>query len=725
MADYHAILKRAIGALPEPTGEARRAVYEKARAALVTQLKSFDPPLSASEITQQRLQLEDAIRRVEGEAAKGILAQSLNRAVTGATAPTGLTSNRPAPPTARPAAPTPRPAAPTARTLAGPTEGRDRQAPEPRPETRPEPPAAPTTATPARPAPPRPPVPGPIAARPAPTPPTSSAPARTATTAPGPSAAPATGAPTPAATAPTAGPAVRPSRPTITRTPEPVGRGSMAEPIETTRPAPTGFTRAPSRAASVETEPTSSRSRFDAAVAPPPPPADLHEDDRPAPTPPTGGVERKRLSLKEIARPVVSIPARTAPPAAPPPPPEEHEAAITDADMVGYAVDGAASPAAPAPDPDPVEPDYPEEAAAPAVPEVTPEPAPTGRTKGRKGRRADPDPLLEPEKPKRMPLIVGLSVAALVVAVGTVALWTKRDQVAAYFGTERLSGGTGQRPSSEKTLTPKVTDRLAPEDGTNPGRTAANAQNGVKVVTTQPITATPSVQSTTGATGQPAGAGQPAAGGSDAGGRQTVAAAPSGGTAVVPGGGAANVPPIAQKAQLLEEGAGGSTQNQISSGRVIWQTVRESPGAGKPAVTMIKARVEVPDRGLVLNLSIQPNSDNSFPASHLIELKFEVPADFDNKGVSNVPGLILKQTETARGDPLVGAAARISAGFFWIALSAPEAEKQRNLGLLKERGWIDIPILFDNGKRGILTLEKSGAGDRVVADALTAWAQGG
>ncbi|MBT9288774.1 hypothetical protein [Prosthecodimorpha staleyi] len=388
--------------------------------------------------------------------------------------------------------------------------------------------------------------------------------------------------------------------------------------------------------------------------------------------------------------------------------------------MVGYAVDGAPSPAAPAPAPEPAEPDYPEEAAAPAVPDVTPEPPPTGRMKGRKGRRAEPDPLLEAEKPKRMPLIVGLSVAALVVAVGTVALWTKRDQVAAYFGTERLSGGTGQRPSNEKTLTPKVTDRLAPEDGTSPGRTTANAQNGVKVVTTQPITSTPSIQPATGATGQPA------TGGSEAGGRQTVAVAPGGGsTAVVPGGGDAAVPPIAQKAQLLEEGAGGSAQNQINAGRVVWRTVRESPGAGKPPVTMIKARVEVPDRGLVLNLSIQPNSDNSFPASHLIELKFEVPADFDNKGVSNVPGLILKQTETARGDPLVGAAARISAGFFWIALSAPEAEKQRNLGLLKERGWIDIPILFDNGKRGILTLEKNGAGDRVVADALTAWAQGG
>ena len=64
MADYYAILKRAISGLAEPTGEARRAVYEKARSALVQQLKSFDPPLTASEITQQRLQLEDAIRKV-------------------------------------------------------------------------------------------------------------------------------------------------------------------------------------------------------------------------------------------------------------------------------------------------------------------------------------------------------------------------------------------------------------------------------------------------------------------------------------------------------------------------------------------------------------------------------------------------------------------------------------------------------------------------------------
>ena len=54
--------------LPENTGGARRGVYEKARKAIVRQLEGFDPPLSPSEITRQRLSLEECIRRVEAEA---------------------------------------------------------------------------------------------------------------------------------------------------------------------------------------------------------------------------------------------------------------------------------------------------------------------------------------------------------------------------------------------------------------------------------------------------------------------------------------------------------------------------------------------------------------------------------------------------------------------------------------------------------------------------------
>src|ERR1700691_978936 len=70
MTDYHPLIARAVEGLQKSTGEARRALYERARTALVTQLRSVDPPLSETEITKERLALEDAIRKVEGETAR-------------------------------------------------------------------------------------------------------------------------------------------------------------------------------------------------------------------------------------------------------------------------------------------------------------------------------------------------------------------------------------------------------------------------------------------------------------------------------------------------------------------------------------------------------------------------------------------------------------------------------------------------------------------------------
>src|SRR3569623_2530967 len=74
MADYKELLRRAVQALPENNGAARRAVYEKDRAALVGQLRAITPPLAARDITTHRLQLEDCIRQVEQEAREADLA---------------------------------------------------------------------------------------------------------------------------------------------------------------------------------------------------------------------------------------------------------------------------------------------------------------------------------------------------------------------------------------------------------------------------------------------------------------------------------------------------------------------------------------------------------------------------------------------------------------------------------------------------------------------------
>ena len=70
MADYHPLIARAVDGLERNTGENRRALYERARTALVAQLRGISPALNESDITRERLALEDAIRRVESEAAR-------------------------------------------------------------------------------------------------------------------------------------------------------------------------------------------------------------------------------------------------------------------------------------------------------------------------------------------------------------------------------------------------------------------------------------------------------------------------------------------------------------------------------------------------------------------------------------------------------------------------------------------------------------------------------
>jgi tripartite-type tricarboxylate transporter receptor subunit TctC len=65
MADYYSLISHAVARLDKSTGETRRALYDRARAAQLNQLRKIDPPLTDLDFERERLALEDAIRRVE------------------------------------------------------------------------------------------------------------------------------------------------------------------------------------------------------------------------------------------------------------------------------------------------------------------------------------------------------------------------------------------------------------------------------------------------------------------------------------------------------------------------------------------------------------------------------------------------------------------------------------------------------------------------------------
>src|SRR5215218_5219758 len=80
MADYYPLIARAVAGLEKNTGDARRALYERARTALVAQLRSVNPPLSENDVTRERLALEESIRKVEAEAARKTWVEPVNGA---------------------------------------------------------------------------------------------------------------------------------------------------------------------------------------------------------------------------------------------------------------------------------------------------------------------------------------------------------------------------------------------------------------------------------------------------------------------------------------------------------------------------------------------------------------------------------------------------------------------------------------------------------------------
>lgn len=185
--------------------------------------------------------------------------------------------------------------------------------------------------------------------------------------------------------------------------------------------------------------------------------------------------------------------------------------------------------------------------------------------------------------------------------------------------------------------------------------------------------------------------------------------------------GSAQIAPVAQRVVLYDEDPS-APQGKQYVGSVIWRTEAVKVPAGQPPDIGVRADIDIPERKIKMSLSIRRNTDASLPASHTAELTFVLPPDFGTT-IANVPGVLMKSNEQARGTPLAGLAVKVTDGFFLVGLSNVEADKSRNLQLLKERSWFDIPLVYANQRRSIIAIEKGAPGERAFNEAFTAWGQ--
>jgi hypothetical protein len=182
------------------------------------------------------------------------------------------------------------------------------------------------------------------------------------------------------------------------------------------------------------------------------------------------------------------------------------------------------------------------------------------------------------------------------------------------------------------------------------------------------------------------------------------------------------VAPVAQRVVLYDEDPSDPKGKQYV-GSVVWRTEPIKATGNQKADIAVRADIEIPDRKFKMTMSFRRNTDSSLPASHTAELTFILPPDFSGGGVSNVPGILMKSNEQARGTPLAGLAVKVTDGFFLVGLSNVDADRSRNMQLLKERSWFDVPLVYVNQRRAIIAIEKGAPGERAFNDAFAAWGE--
>jgi len=173
-----------------------------------------------------------------------------------------------------------------------------------------------------------------------------------------------------------------------------------------------------------------------------------------------------------------------------------------------------------------------------------------------------------------------------------------------------------------------------------------------------------------------------------------------------------------QRAALAEAG---KTDAKPVVGKATWQTRTEAAQGGK-SVTVIVLDAQIPERQIALTMSISREPDGG-GMSHMFELQFAHPESLPFGGISSVPKIVMKASDTELGDDLIGTSIPVDPGrYLFGLLSTPDA-LTRNIEAMRSKPWMGILINFPQGPAQMLNVEKGSPGQRAINDALAKWGQ--
>jgi len=195
-------------------------------------------------------------------------------------------------------------------------------------------------------------------------------------------------------------------------------------------------------------------------------------------------------------------------------------------------------------------------------------------------------------------------------------------------------------------------------------------------------------------------------------------------TNAAPGQAGQNQPPlpVAHRAALLIDAPDTPEKVKTYIGSVVWRLDSVPTGAGRPLGTAVHADVDIPEAKIRMSLDMQKNNDESLPASHTINVNFTILPGSEIPGIKQIGTVQMRREDASNGEALAGVPVQITDTAYLIGLARGDLVA-RNIDLLKNRGWLDLPLAMTSGKIAKFSLEKGASGARVINDAITSWEQ--
>jgi Trypsin-like peptidase domain len=167
-----------------------------------------------------------------------------------------------------------------------------------------------------------------------------------------------------------------------------------------------------------------------------------------------------------------------------------------------------------------------------------------------------------------------------------------------------------------------------------------------------------------------------------------------------------------ERAVLYEEDLA-DAQGRSFVGSVAWRVETLSPKGGRSS-RALHGDIRFPGQ-LNAMLTVGESLGENGQASCRIEITFDTARSPRGEIVS-APGVLMKVSEQTKGTPIVVRPVQTSPGSFTLLCN--ENYQQQNLKLLRERAWINLPIIYKDGHRAIVALAKGISGLRAFNEAL-------